>query len=393
MPVPMLKTAITNGRPVRPFSVVIILCSLLLHTLISLPCLSQTIGNWAFTNSSAGTGGMYNTVSAADFSAGIPTRAFNASSEYYGEGGWPAGALDPNAYVQFSLTPNAGYQLDLSSITLRLRRSNTGSPAGSGPTSWSLRSSVDGYSTNIASNSLTHTHTEFTIPLGATFHNQYTTITFRLYGYNATVNSGGLSRVVMDNISVQGIGEVLPLNLTGIQALRNNEKDITVKWQISNVQEGTMFNVLRSVNGVDFTTLTTLTEKEYKASNSYTYLDDRTPAISQPLYYRVQGVLASGRTFLSPIVKVTNKAATQALIEYTSIQGQSLLTALQIPERGVYGLSIAGFNGALLQQRSIELDAGVHVIILPLNALPHGAYVVRLANSKAGNSRKFVLVR
>lgn len=393
MPVPMPKTAITNGRPIRPFSVITILCSVLLHILISLPCLSQTIGNWTFTNSTAGTGGTYNTVSAADFSASIPSRAFNASSEYYGEGGWPAGALDANAYVQFSLTPNAGYQLDLSSITIRFRRSNTGSPAGSGPTSWSLRSSVDGYSTNIASNSLTHTHTEFTVPLGTTFHNQYTTITFRLYGYNATVNSGGLSRVVMDNISVQGIGEVLPLHLTGIQALRNNEKDITVKWQMSNVQEGTMFNVQRSVNGIDFTTLNGLTEKEYKASNSYTYLDVHAPAVAQPLYYRVQGVLASGRTFLSPIVKVTNKAATQALIEYTSIQGQSLLTALQIPERGAYALSIVGFNGAVLLQRHVELDAGVHVITLPLNALPHGTYVVRLANNKAGNSRKFVLVR
>jgi hypothetical protein len=389
MPVPMLKTAITSGRPVRPFSVVTIVCSVFLHTLIALPCLSQTIGNWAFTNTSAGTGGTYNTVSVADFSGSIPSRAFNSSSEYYGEGGWPAGALDPNAYLQFSLTPNTGYQLDLSSIILRFRRSNTGTPAGSGPTTWSLRSSVDGYASNIASNSLTHTHTDFTIPLGSTFHNQYTTITFRLYGYNATINSGGLSRVVMDNISVQGIGEVLPLNLSGLQALRN-EKDITVKWRMNNVQKGTMFNVQRSVNGVDFTTLNSLTENENKASNSYTCLDDHAPAVQQPLYYRVQGALPSGRTFLSPIVKVTNKAATGALIDYTSIKGQSLLTALQIPERGAYTLSIVGFNGAVLQQRPIELDAGVHVIALPLNALPHGAYVVRLSNGKVSDSRTFV---
>jgi hypothetical protein len=390
MPVPVPKTAITNGRPVRPFSIGKKVCGVLLHTLIVLPCLSQTIGNWTFTNTSAGTGGTYNTVSAADFSAAIPTRAFNSNSEYYGEGGWPAGALDVNSYLQFSLSPNTGYQLDLSSITIRFRRSNTGSPQGSGPTSWSLRSSIDGYSTDIYSNNLTHTHSDFTIPLGSAFHSQYTTITFRLYGYNVTINSGGLSRVVMDNISVQGIGQVLPLSFTGIQALRNNEKAVTVKWQMNNVEEGTLFDVQRSLNGVDFTTLSSLTENEYKTSKAYNYLDNHAPGVSQPLYYRVQGKSPSGRTFLSPMVKISSKATTQALIDYTYIQVQSLLTALHIPEKGSYHLSIIGLNGAVVQQRPVDLDAGIHVVTLPLQALPHGTYVVRLANNKLVSSKKFV---
>src|SRR5688500_6185945 len=116
MPVPVLKTAITNGRPVRSFPIGKYVCSVLLYALIVLPGLSQTIGDWTFTNTTAGTGGTYNTVSAADFSAGIPTKVFNSSSEYYGEDGWPAGALNANAYLQFSISPNTGYQLDLSSV-------------------------------------------------------------------------------------------------------------------------------------------------------------------------------------------------------------------------------------------------------------------------------------
>ena len=154
MPVPVLKTAITNGRSVSSFPIGKYICSLLLHSLIVLPCLSQAIGIWTFNGVLTGTGGAYNTASAASFSAGIPTKAFNSGIEYFGENGWPAGALDPNAYLQFSVTPNSGYQVDISSIVLRIRRSNTGSPAGSGPTAWALRSSIDGYAANIASNSL-----------------------------------------------------------------------------------------------------------------------------------------------------------------------------------------------------------------------------------------------
>lgn len=390
MPVPVLKTAIANGRLVRSFPIGKYVCSVLLYSLIAFPCLSQIIGNWTFTNSTAGTGATYNTVSAADFSAGIPTRAFNGSSEYYGEGGWPAGAINTSTYLEFSISPNTGYQLDLMSITLRLRRSNTGSPSGSGPTQWSLRSNTDGYAADIATNSLTHTHVDYTVPLGSAFLNRYTTITFRLYGYNVAINSGGLSRVVMDNISIQGIGEVLPVSLTGIQAFRNNTNDVTVKWQMNNVQEGTRFNIQRSINGVDYSTLNNITENEYKIANAYNYLDNHVPVGSQPLYYRIQGALPSGKTFLSPVVKISNKAATQTLIDYTAVQGPSLLTAVQTPEKGRYTLSIIALNGAILQQRSIELEAGVNVITLPLNALAHGAYVIRLTDNKFVDSRKFV---
>lgn len=388
MPVPVLKTAITSGRPVRLFPIGKYVCSVLLYSLIVLPCLSQAIGTWTFNGVLTGTGGTYNTASAANFSAGIPTKAFNGN-EYYGENGWPTGALDPNAYLQFSITPNTGYQVDISSIVLRIRRSNTGTPSGSGPTSWALRSSIDGYAADIASNSLTHNYANFTVNPGSSFLNQYTTVTFRLYGYNMLINSGGISRVVVDSIAINGIGEVLPVSVTGIQAFRTSN-DVTVKWQMNNIQEGTKFNVQRSTNGIDYTTLNNITETEYKTTNAYNYLDNHVPVGSQLLYYRIQGALPSGRTFLTPIVKISSRAVTQALIDYTAIQGQSLLTALQAPEKGRYTLSIIGLNGAKLQQRSISLDAGVNIVTLPLNALAHGTYVVLLTNSKLADSRKFV---
>lgn len=390
MPVPLLKTAIANGRPVRLFPIGKYVCSVLLFTFISNLSMSQPVGTWTFNSTLNGTGGTYNTVSTADFSAGIPTRAFNGGGEYYGENGWPTGALNTNAYLQFSLTPNTGYQLDLLNIVLRIRRSNTGTPSGSGPTSWSLRSSLDGYAANIASSSLTHTYSNYSVALGSAFLNQYTTVTFRLYGYNSSAPADGTHRVVFDSISVQGIGEVLPVSLTGIQAFRHNTNDVTVKWQMNNVQEGTRFNIQRSTNGVDYSTLNNITENEYKTTNAYNYLDNHVPVGSQPLYYRILGALPSGQTFLSPVAKISNKTATQALIDYTAVQGQSLLTALQTPEKGRYKLSIIALNGAILQQRSLELEAGVNVVTLPLNALARGTYVVRLTDNKLVDSRKFV---
>ena len=115
------------------------------------PAIAQTLGQWDFTNTTAGTAGTNNTVSTANFSAAIPTLSFNGSSEYYGQDGWPAGGINTASYMQFTLTPNTGHALNILSIVFQMRRSNTGSPSGSGPTGWSIRSSLDGFTSNISS--------------------------------------------------------------------------------------------------------------------------------------------------------------------------------------------------------------------------------------------------
>ena len=365
---------------------------MLLQALIAFPCFSQTIGYWNFNNTLAGAGsGAHNTLSTADYNSGIPTKTFNGGLEYVGQDGWPTGGINTGTYLEFSISPSTGYQLDLTSVLLRIRRSNTGSPSGAGPTSWSLRSSLDGYASDItASNGLTHNYSNYSVALGSGFLNVYSTVTFRLYGYNVTINSGGTSKLVVDSINIQGIGEVLPVSITGVQALHNEDKNVLVKWQVNNVQEGSVFNVERSVNGTDFTTINRFSESETKSASSYIYEDSRVPGDVQAVFYRIKINEPSGWTYFSWLVKVNNKTIKQALIDYTTVQGQSLLTSLQIPEKGIYSVSLISMNGAVLQQRAIDLEAGVHVLALPLNDLAHGTYVVRLTNNQLVGSKRFV---
>jgi len=390
MPVPITPTAITRGRRVWFVYTGKYVCSLLLQVFLIFPCFSQTIGNWNFNNSTSGTGGTYNTVSIADFSATIPAKAYNGNTVYFGEGGWPSGTLDPNAYLEFTISPNTGYHLDLTSVVLSIRRSTTGTAAGSGPTAWSLRSSLDGYTSNLGSNSLTTGIQNFTVNLGSSFLIRAAPITFRLYGYNAVISSGGLNRLVIDNISIQGIGSTLPLTFTGVQALRNNDKTISLNWQMSNVREGNVFNVERSQNGTDFTTINRFTQTENQLTGSYQYLDNQAPDNAPAIYYRIKINEPSGWTYFSWLVKVNHNTAKQLQINYANCTGQLLLTSLQVPEKGSYRLSVVTMNGAMLVQQSLELDAGTHVITTPLQSLSHGTYIVRLVGKERQRSYKFV---
>lgn len=95
----------------------------------------------------------------------------------FGGSNWGVGALNTAKYIQFTVTPNAGYSFTPTSFSFIWDFS------GSGPKSVALRSSVDGYAANLGSiaTMTTSTSTIRTITItGLT--NITTATTFRLYG-------------------------------------------------------------------------------------------------------------------------------------------------------------------------------------------------------------------
>jgi hypothetical protein len=187
-----------------PLKVLKVITMIFAGLLLTASAEAQTAANWNFNNTLTATTGANITAGSASLGSSIVTPSFNGGSEYYGQDGWPTGAIDPNAYFQFSVSPNTGYYLVLNTVTMVIRRSNTGTPDGAGPNNWALRSSLDGYTSNLGSSSQTDSYVTYTVTLPAAFQTLGSAVTFRLYGYNTTINSGGNSRFVADNISIQG---------------------------------------------------------------------------------------------------------------------------------------------------------------------------------------------
>jgi hypothetical protein len=107
-----------------------------------------------------------------------------------------ADAVDNNQYLQFTATPNTGYAMNLSNLTFDAAESSS-----SGPSGWVLRSSLDGFASNIATSQVTTpTLSEFTVGLsGAAFQN-VPEATFRLYVYSPGTDTG----VFFDNLTLNG---------------------------------------------------------------------------------------------------------------------------------------------------------------------------------------------
>ncbi|WP_299456674.1 LamG-like jellyroll fold domain-containing protein [uncultured Microscilla sp.] len=94
-------------------------------------------------------------------------------------------AIATDEYVQWTIETDDGFAMSLSSVLLNMQRSATG------PNSFVLRSSLDGYTSNLAEFSFTTVSTTETQNIALSgFDNLVQPITFRLYGAGAT-NVGG----------------------------------------------------------------------------------------------------------------------------------------------------------------------------------------------------------
>lgn len=88
---------------------------------------------------------------------------------------------EDNAYYQFAMVAASGYSLDLNSITFTTRHT--------GPITWSLRSSLDGYATDVVTGTANNTTGVITIPLPTKFRSLNGIVRFRVYVNEKAIES------------------------------------------------------------------------------------------------------------------------------------------------------------------------------------------------------------
>lgn len=117
------------------------------------------------------------TVSGIGRGSGITGQNVNNA---YSASGWNSSSINFNDYYEFTLTPNSCYYINFSSFTYT-------SALSSGSANYAFRSSIDNYASDIATYT---TNAGSTIDLsGLSFQNITSSITFRLYCWNANSSS------------------------------------------------------------------------------------------------------------------------------------------------------------------------------------------------------------
>lgn len=125
------------------------------------------------------------------------------------------GALDPAKYFEITITPATGKSVEISKISFTLQRSSTGIRQAS------IRGSVDNFTANLpasidpananlsivptsvfqVTDAVTNAQDGCVITLGSAYKNLNTSVTFRIYGFNAESTGGTFS---IDNVKIEG---------------------------------------------------------------------------------------------------------------------------------------------------------------------------------------------
>lgn len=108
----------------------------------------------------------------------------NAGNDRYNTNSWNTAAIDLTAYFEFTLTPNAGCEIDFVSFVYTSQRSNVSIA------NFAFRSSVDGFTSDIGAPDFDG----ITIDLSAgAYQNITTAITFRFYAWGASASGNTFS--------------------------------------------------------------------------------------------------------------------------------------------------------------------------------------------------------
>lgn len=117
-----------------------------------------------------------------------------------------ATAFSEDSYMEFTITPSVTYRFDVSSIVFNFQRS------GRGPRGISLRSSLDGFSTDIdGEKAINDNANTQVISFDVNQSNNFFAVTYRVYGWaEMTIGSGGFEGVGNDIVVNGTVSSIAP---------------------------------------------------------------------------------------------------------------------------------------------------------------------------------------
>ena len=220
-------------------------------------------------------------------------------------------ARSNSSYDEFSITANAGFVLNLTSLSFFRQASNAA------PNSLIVSYSTDAanFNTTRVDMATSTTPTSGTV-LTWTFPSTVTTIdggtvTFRFYPFGTSRADGGVTAVAasgtfrLDDVSLFGTvtaSQILPVNLTKFEAKRNQNK-VNLNWATATELNNDHFEVQHSDNGEDYKTIGQLKGNGTTSVGASYNFEHPNPSVGIN-YYRLKQVDVDGKYEYSPIRSV-----------------------------------------------------------------------------------------
>jgi Secretion system C-terminal sorting domain len=197
----------------------------------------------------------------------------------------------------------------------------------------------------------------------------------------------------IDDITINA-NEPLPITLTTFSGSREGNKNI-LNWQTANETNNKGFELQRSINGKEFSSIASINSKATNGSSSavlnYSYSDDK--YVGATNYYRLKQLDKDGKFSFSNVVVIKSATITKAEISsvYPNPVQDKLNIVLNTPSTEKITVSITDLAGKTISQKNVQTVLGDNNIQFTTTQLAKGTYLVKVyaANTEIA-TQKFI---
>jgi uncharacterized repeat protein (TIGR01451 family) len=203
------------------------------------------------------------------------------------------------------------------------------------------------------------------------------------FDFNLPVVTNDASTEVRDDLVV------LPVVLVEFSGRMNGRKaDLT--WKTEDAASLDKFEVQRSLNGRDYTTIGTLNSTG--SSSSYSFSDDLSQISAPVAYYRLKMVELDGKISFSQVLVFREKGVGSQLLVYPNpVKGKAFLSFMS-PSKARIELQLTDASGRLVLRRSCDIEKGNNIISLEkLERFVPGVYTVTVINGAERLNSRIVI--
>jgi hypothetical protein len=212
--------------------------------------------------------------------------------------------------------------------------------------------------------------------------------------YNPIANGSKIDELRVYNRALsavevsQLVGATLPLKMGDFSASKQ-VAGIRLGWETLHEQNTAYFDVERSSNGADFTTIGKVTAKGYSSSKEQYNFTDAAPAPGTN-YYRLKLADADSRFSYSQTIVIKNTNDLVNIEIFPNPVSDLLQVQLPAKQNGPATITITDAMGKLIFTKPVQLSTGNNATGIPVRQLPNGVYQFTLENKDGRQTKTFI---
>ncbi len=174
----------------------------------------------------------------------------------------------------------------------------------------------------------------------------------------------------------------MPVTLLDFTGQKQDNRNL-LQWRTATEQNNRGFELQRSANGIDFSSIAFEPTKAGSGGNStallsYSYSDTK-PFIGNN-YYRLKQIDFDGKATLSNVVLIKGSKSNELMLSaiYPNPASKTLHVVINAPASQTAQLLITDLAGRSVQQQTINLQPGDNNLDVNVSTLAKGVYILKV---------------